>query len=324
MPTTNERFLVTGALGCIGAWTLRQLARDGLDVVGADLGGEPTRPRLILSDAELARVRFTTLDVTDLAALRALLERESITHVVHLAGLQIPHCAANPPLGARVNVEGTVNMLEAVRQSGGHVRGLAYASSIAVLGPSSMYPSGALPDDAPQRPSTLYGVYKQADEGAARLYWESWGVPSIGLRPAIVYGVGRDQGRTSDATKALLAAVRREPFQFGFGGEIDLQYAPDVAAAFIASARAQPTGAGVYNLHGSVASVAELVGVIDDALPGSAELLNYPESESLGIATQLSDAGLLGVVGKLPKTALADGVRETLARFGELVKAELL
>jgi nucleoside-diphosphate-sugar epimerase len=317
----NERFLVTGALGCIGAWTLRHLVRAGAGVVAADLSVEPVRPRLVMTEDELAEVRFVALDVTDLEAVRACVAREGITRIVHLAGLQIPHCAANPPLGARVDVEGTVNVLEAVRHSDGRVRGMAYASSIAVLGPGDLYPTRPIPDDVPLHPTTLYGVYKQADEGVARLYWESWGVPSVGLRPYIVYGVGRDQGRTSDATKAMLAAAGGQPFQIAFGGEVGMQYAPDVAAIFVAAAMAERPGAGAFNLRGSVTTVDDIVAAIEAVVPGARELLEV-SPEPLGIPADLSDAGLRAIIGDVPETPLADGVRDTIARFQELLAAD--
>src|ERR1700687_3611358 len=53
----EERFLVTGALGCIGAWVVRNLARQGVPVTVFDLASDPHRLRLIMADDELARVR---------------------------------------------------------------------------------------------------------------------------------------------------------------------------------------------------------------------------------------------------------------------------
>ena len=121
------------------------------------------------------------------------------THIVHLAGLQVPFVAADPVMGALVNVVGTVRVLEAARHAGGAVRGLSYASSAAVYDLA-----GEL------RPRSLYGVYKRCNEETARHYAESLGVPSVGLRPWTVFGVGRDQGVTSAPTSAIQAVVRGE------------------------------------------------------------------------------------------------------------------
>src|SRR5690348_11060439 len=86
---SGERFLVTGALGCIGAWTVRRLVREGVPVVGFDLGSDPRRLALVLSPGELERVTMVVGDITDLAAVEAALETHAITNVIHLAALQV-------------------------------------------------------------------------------------------------------------------------------------------------------------------------------------------------------------------------------------------
>ena len=136
-----------------------------------------------------------------------------------------------------VNVVGTVNMFEAIRAAGGRT-GLAYASSAAVFGDPVGRPAGLVGDASELRPDSFYGVYKAANEGTAKVYSRDHGIGSIGLRPFIVYGLGRDQGMTSDPTKAMLAAAAGVPFKIKFGGSVLLTYAPDCARVFIASARA--------------------------------------------------------------------------------------
>jgi nucleoside-diphosphate-sugar epimerase len=138
-------------------------------VVATDLAIDPVRPRLLLSEEELAQVTFAKLDVTDLNAVKSLVADEGVTHIVHLAGLQMPFCRANPSVGAAVNVVGTVNIFEAARAHWGQVQGLSYASSLAVLGPADLYPERPVRDDVPLLPTTLYGVYKQANEGTAKI-----------------------------------------------------------------------------------------------------------------------------------------------------------
>ena len=67
-------------------------------------------------------------DITDLAALERALDEHGVTNVIHLAALQVPHCRANPPLGAAVNVVGTVNVLEAVKRRADRMGPVVYAS----------------------------------------------------------------------------------------------------------------------------------------------------------------------------------------------------
>ena len=65
----EERFLVTGALGCIGAWTVLNLAREGASVVTFDLASDPRRIRQICTDDEFRRITFANGDITELASV---------------------------------------------------------------------------------------------------------------------------------------------------------------------------------------------------------------------------------------------------------------
>ena len=87
-------------------------------------------------------------DIADGGSLKNIIERHKIRSIIHLAGLQVPFCKADPATGARVNVEGTVNILEAARQAG--IKRTVYASSVAALG---------MPVGGPYM-ATLYGAYK--------------------------------------------------------------------------------------------------------------------------------------------------------------------
>ena len=132
--TNSERFLVTGALGCIGAWTVRALVKDGVPVIAFDLGGDPRRLRSIMTDEELGAVTFVRGDITDLASVEDALDANGITNVIHLAALQVPFCRADPPLGALVNVVGTVNIFEAVKRRADRIGPIVYTSSIGMYG----------------------------------------------------------------------------------------------------------------------------------------------------------------------------------------------
>lgn len=309
---TNERFLVTGALGCIGAWVVRNLIHEGISTAIFDLASDPRRLRLILTEAELARVQMLSGDISDLSAVEHALKETEATHVLHLAALQIPFCKADPVLGARVNVVGTVNVFEAAKRCG--LRRVVYASSAAVYGISEDYPEGPLGHDAPLRPQTHYGVYKQANEGTARVYWKDSGISSIGLRPYVVYGPGRDQGLTSSPTTAMLAAALGQPYQIPFGGRFDLQFADDVAKAFIRAARVPFEGADVFNFRGSVVHVREIVEAIELAAPAMRGQLSFTDVP-LGFPEEMDDTPLLSVLGPLPHTSLTDGIAMTMTTF---------
>ena len=185
----TDRFLVTGSSGCIGSWAVANLLRRGADVVALDVADDDHRLRLVLDSTELAQLTRRQGDIRDLEAVAGVVAADAITHIVHLAALQVPFCRADPVLGSEVNVTGTVNVLEAKRRSDGRVRGVSYASSIAVFGPADLYPGGVADDDSVLAPATLYGAYKQANEWTARVYASDWGVGSVGLRPRSIFDI---------------------------------------------------------------------------------------------------------------------------------------
>ncbi len=327
MSSGGERFLVTGALGCIGAWTVRTLVRDGAPVVAFDLGTDPRRLRSIMSPDELAKVTFVAGDITDLAALQGALEAHDITNVIHLAALQVPFCRADPPLGARVNVLGTVNVFEAVKARAAAMAPVVYTSSIGMFsGDDVDAVSGRLEAAAAAHPLNHYGVYKLANEGNARVYWLDNQVSSIGVRPLTVYGVGRDQGMTSGPTKAIVAAVLGRPYTVPFRGATLFQYAEDVARTLIQASRSGLEGASVFNLAGSLADDADLVRSISSVVPEAADLISF-EPVELPFPSQIDTDGL-EAIGPVPTTSFEDGVRasieiyRSLQREGRLVAAE--
>jgi UDP-glucuronate 4-epimerase len=292
-------YLVTGALGALGAWVVRALLDREQAVVTYDLGGSDHRLRLALSGDELDALPRVSGDVTDLEALERVIDDHDVTNVIHLAALQVPFVRDDPVLGSRVNVTGTVNVLEAVRrrEGMGHV---VYASSIAALKGDDEYPS------------TLYGVFKLANEGTAAGYFADFGVPSVGLRPHTIYGPGRDQGLTSAPTAAMVAAARGEAYEIPFGGSLQLQYVADAGEAFVRASEARVEGASVHNLDGPVASVDEIVAAIEAAEPGAR--ITYGE-DPLPFPPEVDSTSFTELIGGPTARPLEEGVRESIERF---------
>jgi UDP-glucuronate 4-epimerase len=312
-----ERFLVTGANGCIGAWTVSQLVDRGAYVVALDVNPDPRRLRLLLTEDELSAVHPAVVDITDLEPLERTLDEHEITNVIHLAALQVPFCRADPPLGARVNVMGTVNVLEAVTSRRQQMAPLVYASSIAAY--EAIEANDARQPGADRGvPSTLYGVYKRACEGVASVYWREQGLASVGLRPHTVYGPGRDQGLTSAPTFAMLAGAAGVPFRIPYGGRLQVQYAPDVARVFIEASRSNSEGASVHNLAGHPVHMKDIIEAIEAASPQSAGTITYEETP-LPFPDEVDSDSLSGLIGPASDTSLQEGVADTISRFRALI-----
>jgi nucleoside-diphosphate-sugar epimerase len=231
----------------------------------------------------------------------------------------VPFVRANPPLGANVNVTGTVNVFEGVLAARDQIRGLVYASSAGVLGPPDLYPDGVARDDSAQAPATLYGVFKQANEGTARIYAAEHGLWSVGLRPWVIYGLGRDQGMTSGVTVAMLAAAAGVPYRITYGGESLFQYAADVAARFIAAARAGLAGAAVFNVGGTTASVDDVIEAIKRAAPDMAHPITH-DPAPLPVVARADSSALERSVSVPPYLSLEEGVERTVRAFRRLLE----
>ncbi|HEY6291762.1 MAG TPA: NAD-dependent epimerase/dehydratase family protein [Terriglobia bacterium] len=314
---TSRRFLVTGAKGFIGAWVVKVLLEEGEWLLIFDVDADSHRLRALLTEEQLGMAPLVRGDVSKPEDMERAVADNGITHIIHLAALQVPFCAADPHLGALVNVVGTVNVFEAAKRHRDHVRKIVYASSAAVYGPEEYYEPGRVPDDAPLQPSTLYGVYKQCNEGCARVYYANDGIPSAALRPSTVYGVGRDQGMTSGPTKAIKACVVGRPYTIAFTGKADMQYVRDTASIFIRAAQSEFKGARVYTPRGAVVSTDEILAALKRIFPEAGALIRA-EGKSLPVAADIDDSALRRDFGDLPAKSLEEGIRETAEIFRRL------
>ena len=298
-----SRYLVTGAYGAIGVWTIRSLLDRGHEVVSFDIGEQAPRLAIALAPEQADEITRVRGDIADLNAVERAIDEHGVTHVIHLAALQVPFVRADPPLGARVDVLGTVNVFEAVRRRKGRLAPLVYASSIAALGDGD-------------HPSTLYGVFKWANEGTGERYFEDYGVSSIGLRPHTVYGPGRDQGLTSAPTTALVAAAAGAGYHIPFGGSVQMQYTADVGEAFVRASEVEYEGASVHNLDGPEVSMPELVEMVRELVPdadisATGDPLPFPPS--------VDGSSFVELIGGSVVRPIEDGVKESIERFREML-----
>ena len=306
-----ETYFITGAQGCIGSWIVKALIERGDRAVVFDRSDDSRRLSAIMDEDDVRQVTFISGDITDGDAVLSALSESQATRVIHLAGLQVPTCKADPIAGALVNVSGTLNVFEAVRKLS--LNGIVYASSAAVYGLND--DDVALTEAAACEPTTHYGVFKRANEGNARVYFLDHGLNSVGLRPLTVYGVNRDTGLTSDPTKAMKSAVLGKPFHIRFGGATDFQYVVDTAATFIACADHTPKGAHVFNLHGETVSVERIANFINAS--SRADLITFG-GPPIPIAAAMDDTAIRRLISDLPSTPFETGIRETMSRFATL------
>lgn len=295
----TNRILLTGATGFLGAWTIDRLLQNGSEVIATDVNRDHHRLKAIRALPEQG-LTTRVCDVTDAAALRDLIAETQPDGIIHLAALQIPQCRDNPALGASVNIIGHINVLEAARQAG--IERVVYTSSVA-----------AKPRGKANAPANLYGVYKKTCEEISRLYWEAHGLATIGLRPQIVYGVGRDDGETSAITRAIEAAALGRPYTLPFRTRSCFQYVGDVAAILARVANARWEGALLSDVSDNVQSTDDILAAIQAAVP-DAEVTGAVQdrvSPEMGFDT----GPLRQIIGDWTETPLQKGITETVALF---------
>jgi nucleoside-diphosphate-sugar epimerase len=240
-------------------------------------------------------------DVSDAAQVTAA--AENCDGIIHLAGILTPACKADPIRGAQINLLGTLNVFSAAKMWG--IKRIVYASSAGVFGPT---------DGRTPFPITHYGAFKLACEGSARAFWEDAQIASIGFRPYIIYGAGREVGLTAGPSLACRAAARGEAYDIPYTGSAGLVHVDDVTAAFEAALMREPDGAHVFNLVGEVASNEDVVAAIREIVPDANVGIKGP---GLPITSTIEEGDLRKVLIDLPTTSIRDGVRRTIEHYRE-------
>ena len=282
--------LVTGGSGFLGGALCAALAASGEIVIAADLGDTSIRP---------PDVAYERCDILDAEALYGMCERHGVRAIVHLAAMVIPACKANPRAGAEVNIIGHLNLLEVARRLS--VPRFLYTSSIAAK------PRGTL-----DSPVNLYGAYKRCCEDISKIYYLDHGQASIGLRPNVVYGPGREQGETAAITLAIKAAALRERYEMPFAASLCMQHVDEVVDVMIRCLRAEHDGALVSDITTGAQTLDELIAVIRDIEP-DADIM--PSRNQRPSPPVLDNSPLLALIGDWPGVSLEDGVARTFRYY---------
>ena len=261
-----NKVLITGGYGCIGRETAQWiLSNTNDDVIIWSRSVSASRTQRLFEGADQSRLTVHSVDVSNSKEVAETLDGLGVTHVVHLAALQTPDCDAHRDLGLQINLAGTQNLVEAIKSNASQVERFVFASSIAVYGPRSEYPAGTVPMLAEPRPVNVYGAWKLAGESVSRFFCEETGIPTITLRPGVLYGPGRDAGLTSSPTTAMKCVALGLPFEIPFRTRQDYQFAPDVGAAFGRATLDPWDGYGTFTLPGQTFETVEIVRAIEDA-----------------------------------------------------------
>ncbi len=321
---SQQNVLVTGGYGCIGAETTKWLLRnsDARVIIGSRKINDQRSER-VFHDVDRSRLTFVQMDVSDSNGLEQILTDNAITQVVHMAALQTPDCNAHRDLGLQINLAGTQNLIEAMKSSGLPLQRFVYASSIAIYGPRAAYPEGRVPMLADPLPVNVYGAWKLAGEHVSKFFWEDTGIPTVTLRPGVLYGPGRDAGLTSSPTMAMKCLALGVPYEIPFRSRQDYQYAPDVGGAVGNTVLEPFDGYEVFTLPGRTLPTQQIV----DTLQEVASDLGIAEQFKVTVGADevpfICDLDFDPFVEAFPKTRqteLADTLRASVEVFLDQVQ----
>jgi len=258
-------------------------------------------------------VQFVRGDLLDTQSLAEVLDRRAISHVIHLGAWLTPACQRDPMRGCQINVLGTLGIFELIRARKDQIQGFSYASSVAVYRADFDDAPGA-PPTAPFEPQTFYGVFKRTTEMIAQQYWLHFGIPSVGLRPYVVYGPGREVGLTAGPTLAARALARGENYTFCFSGAAGFEYVEDTARAFVQAAFETPHGSMVADLPGHHSTVDEVVRLLSEVRPTSLSRFSIA-GPALPCTIPASSPTIHSLFPKWKTTPLEMGLRQTVEYY---------
>jgi nucleoside-diphosphate-sugar epimerase len=248
-----KNILIFGGCGFLGSWITKALLKKNLKITIFDLRIKTKLLKNLIGN-DLNKIKFIEGDITDYE--QVLKATEDMNYILNLAGLMTPDCSSNPSLGAEVNVKGSINVFEAIKKN--NIKFLIYTSSGGVYGNEDKYNPF---------PETHYGAFKLAVEGMARAYFNESLISSVGLRPFVIYGPGREVGGTAGVTLACKAAKQNFEYTVGFSGKVGFVYVEDVTNLVERLIDKAPVGAITMNINGITTSVENFVSIIKKNIP---------------------------------------------------------
>jgi nucleoside-diphosphate-sugar epimerase len=299
--------LVTGGFGFIGANLVRELLLGGSRVLVIDREIDGNSADEVLSAEQRASVVRVTGAIPGARALTRLLREHAVETVVHLASPLSTLTETRPRAVTDQMVAPHQAILEASRLA--EVRRVVWASSIGVFGRALDYPRLPIPNDASHRPLTLYGAAKSFLERMSSQYTDRYGLETVGLRFALVYGPGRRRGGGQFTTQLIEgAALGRRCVVESADEKYSWMYVADAARSVLMAMRAERVASRALTVGGPVATTREVAGLLGNWFP-EAEL--DVRGGTSDLVADFDPAPAFEQLGYAPATTLREGVLAT-------------
>jgi UDP-glucose 4-epimerase len=303
----GARVLVTGATGFIGSHLTRRLVADGADVHALTSTVSSVYPTRLTDLRD--RITLHSGSLTDRSAMDVVADSARPDVVMHLAAYthvgkswdRVDECV-------QVNVQGTVNLLQALARRG--------YQRFVYTGTSEIYGDVDVPfrEDGPVNPVSPYSVAKYAGERYCRMFVQGRGWPIVMLRPFNAYGPWQSPDRV--IPEIIGRAVNGQPLRMTQGTQTrEFNFVEDLADGFVRAAVADDAVGEVVNLGcGEEVSMRDLATTLLRLMgdPITPEFGALPERPT-EIRRMRADAAKAGaLLGWTPSTSLEDGLRRTI------------
>ena len=259
---------------------------------------------------EALPVKFVRGDIEDADLMNeVVLGHHGVVHLAAQTG--VPSSLADPRRDCEVNVIGTLNLLEACRASKQQMS-FVFASSSAPLGRQT---PPATEDKAPL-PVSPYGASKLAGEGYCLAYFGSWGLRTVVLRFANVYGPHSNH-KESVVAKFFKDVSEKGVITIQGDGQQtrDLLHVKDLCRAILMALEIDIGGEVLHIATGTETSILEVAGMVRDVTGGRVDIQHAPARQGDVRRSYASIARARRVLGWQPRIGLRDGLRDTLAHF---------
>jgi UDP-glucose 4-epimerase len=309
MSLRGHEIAVTGGAGFIGSWICEKLCKDNNVTAIDDLStGSESNLKHLGNDVKLVRC-----DVRDVKRTTEVLR--GMDTVFHLAAnVRIPESIKDPSMDADININGTLNVLEACRKHG--ISRIVYSSSSSVYGEPSKVP---VTEDTPKNPMSPYAVSKLAAELYVNSYSKLYGIDSVSLRYFNVFGPRQNpdspySGVISIFVRNLLTG--KDINVFGDGGQTrDFVSVRDVAKANVLAASSKKAVGKSINIGtGKSVTLNKVISVLESISDRKVNV-RYGEPREGDVRHSMADIKLArDVLSFKPVTGLEDGLRELLGK----------
>ncbi|MCJ1655532.1 NAD-dependent epimerase/dehydratase family protein [Staphylococcus sp. NRL 16/872] len=306
------KVLITGGAGFIGSHVAQKFMNEHIDVHIIDN----------LSTGFLENIPFVKKeniyikDITDYNFVTHLIKKEQFDYIIHLAAMvSVVETIEKPKLSNEVNIEATVNLLEATRKWNPNIKKLIFASSAAVYGNLPDLPKSV--SDSKVFPLSPYAIQKFSGEQYAKIYNNLYQVPCACLRFFNIYGPRQNPNSDYSGVLSIMNSKFTHQSEFTFYGDgeqtRDFVYIDDLISALWLTVQSSETNGQIYNV--GTGSQTNLKAVFSAFEKGFGYSIPYSfKAPRLGdIKHSCADITPLKALGYTPQYTIDEGIKAYLA-----------